>query len=104
MADCFHMEDRFQPVAGFCVASVKQAGSILLFSTVPIMELDGATIGITDEASSAPQLLQVLLRLKYGVRPKHLSLSMLLTMPFSSSAIKPCANALVRQASATSTT
>ena len=70
MADCFHMEDRFQPVAGFCVASVKQAGSVLLFSTAPMLELDGATIGITDEASSAPRLLQVILRLKYGVQPK----------------------------------
>jgi predicted solute-binding protein len=48
----------------------QQAGSVLLFSTVPIMELDGATIGITDKASSAPRLLQVLLRLKYGVRPE----------------------------------
>ena len=70
LADCFHLEDRFRPVGGFCVASVKQAGSVLLFSSVPIMELDGATIGITDEASSAPRLLQVLLRLKYGVRPE----------------------------------
>ena len=70
LADCFRLEDRFQPVAGFCVASVKQAGSIFLFSTVPLVELDGANIGITDEASSAPRLLQILLRLKYGVQPK----------------------------------
>jgi chorismate dehydratase len=70
LADSFRLEDRFQAVAGFCVASVKQAASIFLFSTVPMRELDGATIGITDEASSAPRLLQVLLRLKYGVQPK----------------------------------
>ena len=31
LADSFSLEDRFQPVAGFCVASVKQAGSIFLF-------------------------------------------------------------------------
>jgi chorismate dehydratase len=70
LADSFHLEDRFQPVAGFCVASVKQAGSILLFSTVPMAELDRANIGLTDEASSAPRLLQILLRLKYGVQPE----------------------------------
>ena len=70
LADSFRLEDRFQPMAGFCVASVKQAGSIFLFSTVPLAELGGANIGITDEASSAPRLLQILLRLKYGVQPK----------------------------------
>jgi chorismate dehydratase len=69
LADSFRLEERFQPVAGFGVASVKQAGSMFLFSTVPITELDGATIGITDEASSAPRLLQILLRLRYGVQP-----------------------------------
>jgi chorismate dehydratase len=70
LADSFRLEDRFQPMAGFCVASVKQAGSIFLFSTVPLAELGGANIGITDEASSAPRLLQILLRLKYGVQPE----------------------------------
>jgi chorismate dehydratase len=70
LADSFRLEDRFQSVAGFAVASVKQAGSMLLFSTVPITELSGATIGITDEASSAPKLLQILLHLKYGVQPE----------------------------------
>jgi chorismate dehydratase len=69
LADSFRLEDRFQPMAGFCVASVKQAGSILLYSTKPIAELHGAHIAITDEASSAPRLLQVLLRLKYEVQP-----------------------------------
>jgi chorismate dehydratase len=70
LADCFRLEERFQPVAGFCVAGVRQAGSILLFSSMPISELSEATIGITDEASSAPKFLQILLRLKYGVQPK----------------------------------
>jgi chorismate dehydratase len=75
LADSFRLEDRFQPVAGFCIASVKHAGSRFLFSTVPIAELGGARIGIPDEASGAPRLLQVLLRLKYGVeRPSYVSL------------------------------
>jgi chorismate dehydratase len=33
-------------------------------------ELGGVHIGVTDEASSAPRLLQVLLRLKYRVEPR----------------------------------
>jgi chorismate dehydratase len=33
-------------------------------------ELHGARIGVTDEAATAPRLLQVLLRLKYQVQPQ----------------------------------
>jgi chorismate dehydratase len=69
LAASFHLDDRFQPVAGFCVASVNRAGSMLLYSTRPLAELHGARISVTDEASNAPRLLQALLRLKYGVQP-----------------------------------
>jgi chorismate dehydratase len=68
LVDSFRLEDRLQAVAGFCIASVQDAGSSLLFSTKPIEALAGAHIGITDEASTAPRLLEVLLRLKYQVR------------------------------------
>jgi chorismate dehydratase len=68
LADSFRLEDRFQPVAGFCTASVRRAGSLLLFTTRPIAQLHGARIGVTDEASNAPQLLRVLLRLKYSIQ------------------------------------
>jgi chorismate dehydratase len=68
LVDCFRLENRWQPVAGFCLASVQEAGSTLLFSTKPIEALAGAHIGVTDEASIAPRLLDVLLRLKYQVQ------------------------------------
>jgi predicted solute-binding protein len=51
------------------VACLQKAGSAFLHSSVPIGALHGAQIGITDEASTAPRLLQVLLHLKYQVRP-----------------------------------
>ena len=68
LVDCFRLEDRFQPVAGFCIACVQKAGSVFLHSSRPIDALHGAQIGITDEATTAPRLLQVLLSLKYQVR------------------------------------
>jgi chorismate dehydratase len=68
LLDGFRLEDRFQPVAGFCIASVQDAGSSLLFSTKPVAALAGARIAVSDEASTAPRLLDVLLRLKYRVR------------------------------------
>ena len=69
LVDCFRLEDRWQPVAGFCLAGVQKAGSTLLYSTRPIEALNGAHIGIPDEACTAPRLLHVLLRLKYQVQP-----------------------------------
>src|SRR5215510_14049577 len=69
LVDCFRLADRFEPVAGFCVASVQRARSSLLYSTQPITALAGAHIGVTDETATALRLLQVLLRLKYGVQP-----------------------------------
>jgi chorismate dehydratase len=69
LAESFRLDDGFEPVAGFCVASVKRAGSVFLYSTKQIAALHGARIGLTDEASNAPRLLQVLLRLKYRLQP-----------------------------------
>ena len=69
LVDCFRLEGRFEPVAGFCVASVQRAGSSLLYSTKPITDLAGAHIGVTDEAATALRLLHVLLRVKYQVQP-----------------------------------
>ena len=65
LVESFRLEDRMQAVAGFCIASMQDAGSSLLFSTKPIEALAGGRIGVTDEASTAPRLLDVLLRLKY---------------------------------------
>src|SRR5919106_3812243 len=70
LVDCFRLEDRFQPVSGFCVASTERAGSVFLYSTKPIEELGGARIGITDEESTAPKLLQVLLSQRYRAQPE----------------------------------
>jgi chorismate dehydratase len=69
LVDCFRLGDRFEPVAGFCVASMQRAGSSLLYSTQPITTLTGAHIGVTDEAATALRLLDVLLRVKYQVQP-----------------------------------
>jgi len=69
LVECVRLQDRFEPVAGFCVASMQRAGSSLLYSTRPITALAGAHIAVTEEAATALRLLQVLLRLKYQVQP-----------------------------------
>ncbi|MCH8351031.1 MAG: hypothetical protein J4O03_11600 [Chloroflexi bacterium] len=69
LVDSFRLEDKFQPVAGFCVSVSSRAGSSLLCSHHPIQDLKGATIGIPAEAATSPHLLQVLLNLKYKISP-----------------------------------
>lgn len=69
LVECFRLQDRFEPVAGFCLASMQHAGSSLLYSTRPIAALAGAHIGVTDEAATTLRLLHILLRFKYQVQP-----------------------------------
>jgi chorismate dehydratase len=69
VVDCFRLADSLQPVAGFCVATTQKTGSIFLYSTRPMSALRDARIGVTDEASTAVRLLDVLLRVQHQVRP-----------------------------------
>src|SRR5262249_20620268 len=54
---------------GFCVATIRQAGSVLLHSKQPVEALSGARIGISGAGATSFRLLQVLLALKYQVQP-----------------------------------
>ncbi len=68
LVDCFRLDERFRLLSGFCVATIRKAGSVVLHSKPPIQELTGARIGIPGEAASSFHLLQVLLTLKHQVR------------------------------------
>ena len=67
VVDIFGKEDVLQPVGGFCIASTDRAGSVFLYSKVPVEELSGARVGLIDESKTSVKLLQVLLKLKYQV-------------------------------------
>ena len=70
LADCFRLEDRSQYVEGFCLAAWEKSGSIFLHSQQPIVELEGARIGIPSENATSVDLLRVLLAFKYKVQPQ----------------------------------
>ena len=70
LVDSFHLEDGFEPVSGFCIATTEQSRSVLLYSRKPIEELTGVTVGVCTEAGSSLQLLQVLLQTRHHVRPE----------------------------------
>jgi chorismate dehydratase len=71
LVTCFELEDAFQPLGDFCIATTDRARSILFYSKHPIEELSGATIAITGQTSTTVRLLKVLLAHKYHVQPKE---------------------------------
>lgn len=69
VVDCAGLEAEFSYMTGFCIATISSAASVVLNSTQPIQELAGASIGVSEEAATAPKLLQVLLTQKYNIEP-----------------------------------
>ena len=69
VVDTFGKEETLQPVGGFCIASTDRAGSVFLYSKVPVEELGGARIGVIEDSRTSVKLLEVLLKLKYQVEP-----------------------------------
>ena len=69
LVDCFHLDEQFRFLSGFCLATVRRASSVALHSKRPIPELNGACIGITDGAATSALLLKVLFALKHHVQP-----------------------------------
>ena len=65
--ECFRLEDTFQPVGGFCIASTDHSGSEFLYSKLPIEALGGEPIAIHSEVTTTFKLLQVLLQQKYEI-------------------------------------
>ncbi len=69
LSDVFRLEDRFEPVGGFCFSTLSRAVSVCLYSQYPMEELGGVTIGVSDEDVTAAKLLEILLRRKYNLEP-----------------------------------
>ncbi len=69
LMDYFRLQDRFGQLGRFCIATLDKARSVLFYSKKPVQSLEGATLGITGETSTARRLLEVLLTRKYQVTP-----------------------------------
>jgi len=52
----------------FCIAARDHVKSVMLYSNHGWSDLEGKTIGITDDSSTSVQLLNILLKSKHGVR------------------------------------
>ena len=69
LADYLKNEDKLE-LLDWCIATRDQVKSVMLFSNHGWLDLEGKTIGITDDTATSVRLLQVLLEKKYGVRAK----------------------------------
>ena len=67
LTDSFEMDGYATPVSGFCLSAAARSGSNLFFSRVPMEELAGGRVALSDVDPTTVQLLQVLLERKYKV-------------------------------------
>lgn len=69
LMDYFEQKDMLE-LMGWCIATRDQVKSVMLFSNDGWRDLDGKTIGITDDTATSVKLLSVLLTKKYGVHAR----------------------------------
>jgi len=67
LADYLNQQTALEPM-GFGIATRDQVKSVLLFSNHGWRDLEGKTIGITDDTATSVLLLNVLLEKQYGVK------------------------------------
>ena len=65
----FELNENFEPLGNFCIATTDRARSIFLYSRRPIEKLDGATIGVTSETTTTVQLMKAIFAEKFSVEP-----------------------------------
>ncbi len=67
LVDYLAQRETLRPL-NFCIATRDQVKSVLLFSNHGWRDLEGKTIGITDDTATSVTLLKILLEKKYGVK------------------------------------
>jgi aminodeoxyfutalosine synthase len=66
LTDYLRLKDRLE-LMNFCIATRDQVKSVMLFSNHGWLDLDGKTIGVTDDTATSVTLLKILLERKYEV-------------------------------------
>jgi chorismate dehydratase len=64
--------DRAVLLPDFCLSSVGYVGSVNLVSKVPIEELGGKAVGVTNASATSVALMKILLEKFYGLKPNYI--------------------------------
>ena len=67
LSDCIRLQEQFRYLSGFCVATIRKAMSVGLYSQQPIGALQGARIALHSDAAMAVHLLRIILAHKHQV-------------------------------------
>jgi len=67
VTDVFALEDAWEPLGPYGIATRSRAQSVLLFSDRRWSELGGGTIYVTPESRTSVRLLEIILREKHGI-------------------------------------
>lgn len=65
------MQDELLVLPEFCISSVGYVKSVVLYSKIPIEELDGKRVGLTSASKTSVNLLKILLEKFYNVKPLY---------------------------------
>jgi chorismate dehydratase len=68
-----HWKD-YSILPNLSVSTKGRVGSILLFSKVPLKNLDGLTVALTDTSATSVNLTKILLHHYYGVDPRYVTM------------------------------
>ncbi|MDR3540083.1 MAG: menaquinone biosynthesis protein [Desulfosporosinus sp.] len=68
-----HWQD-YAMLPNLSVSTKGRVGSILLFSKVPLQDLDGLTVALTNTSATSVNLTKILLHHYYGVTPRYLTM------------------------------
>lgn len=72
----FELTKEYETLGDMGISVKGAVRSILLYSRIPLQELSGSIVGVTQESATSSQLLRVILETKYNVQPdKYVSLS-----------------------------
>lgn len=69
LVDYFCVEDKYK-LSKWCISSRNKVQSVILFSKYTWHDLDGKTIGITNETSTSIKLLEMLITKKYNLNAR----------------------------------
>ena len=73
LVQCFDLEDRYEALGSMGISVKGPVKSILLYSRMPLGDLSGSVVGVTQESATAVQLMKVILEQRYQVRPREYS-------------------------------
>jgi chorismate dehydratase len=71
LVQCFGLRDRYETLGDMGISVKGPVRSILFYSRVPMWELIGAVVGVTQASATAAQLMRVLLEQRYNARPEE---------------------------------